>query len=148
MGRNKASSMRRADPKARRHAVIIVAAATVIGLVLIAGPAWYREPLRAWLLDDPAVTASRARLLLAGAGALLVAPLIGFATYAWRLGSRVVAEREFPPRGHAVIRDTNIVSGDAAVAQGRGLRAIAIFLVVASIAITGVLWRVAALLVR
>ena len=140
--------MRRADPKARRHAVIIVAVSTVIGVLLIAGPAWYREPLRGWLLDDPAVTASRARLLLAAAGTLLVAPLIGFAAYAWRLGSRVVAEREFPPRGHAVVRDTNIISGDAAVAHGRGLRAIAMFLVVASIAITGVMCRLTALLVR
>ena len=148
MSRTSSPRVRPADPAARRRALIGLAAATVAGVILIAGQASYREPVRAWLLDDPAATATRARLLLAGAGALLVAPLLGLAVYTWRLGARVIAGREFPPRDHAVIRDTPIVIGDAAVAQGRGLRAIAIFLTVAGIAITGVLWRLAALLVR
>jgi len=148
MSRTSSPRLQPADPAARRRAVIAVAAATVAGVILIAGQGWYREPVRAWLLDDPGATAARARLLLAGAGALLVTPLLVFAIYTWRLGARVIAGREFPPRDAAVIRDTPIVSGDAAVAQGRGLRAIAIFLAVAGIAITGVLWRLAALLVK
>ena len=147
---NRASSppVRPADPAARRRAVIAVAAATVAGAVLIAGQPWYREPLRAWLLDQPAETDARARLLLFGAGAVVVGPLLIFAIYLWRLGARVIAGREFPPRDYAVVRDTPIVTGESAVAHGRGLRAIAILLAVAGVAITGVLWRRAGLLAR
>lgn len=148
MSRTSSPRVQPGDPAARRRAIIAVVAATVAGVSLMAGQAWYREPVRAWLLDNPAETAARARLLLASAGAVLLTPLVAFAIYTWRLGARVIASREFPPRDYAVIRDTPIVTGDAAVAQGRGLKAIAIFLAVASLAITGVLWRLGALLTR
>lgn len=138
--------MHPADPKARRNALAALVATAGVGAALIAGRSWYSEPVATWLLEDPALTQSRGRLLLLGAGALLVLPLGFFAVYLWRLGSRVVASREFPPPGALMLRDTEIVSGNAAVAYGRGLRALAVFLVVASLGLAVAVWRVALLL--
>jgi len=138
--------MRPADPGARRKALVALGAALVVGTALIGGRSWYSEPLAAWLLEDPALTQSRGRLLLLATGALLILPLGLFALYLWRLGSRVIREREFPPLGTILLRDTEIIAGDAAVAHGRGLRAIAIVVVAAMLGMAFVLWRVAQLL--
>jgi hypothetical protein len=138
--------MRRADPNVRRFALVALVAAAALGVALIGARSWYSEPVANWLLEDPALTQSRGRLLLLGAGALLVFPLGLFAVYFWRLGSRVVASREFPPEGMALVRDTEIITGDAALAHGRGLKALAIILVIGMAALGGTLWRIAQLL--
>lgn len=140
--------VRPADPAARRRALILVAAGAIAGGLLIAAQGWYRGPLRAWLLDDPAQTESRARWLLAAAGAMLVLPLVAFAAYAWRLGARTIAHREFPPPGHAVISDTKIARGDAAISHGRGLKVVAMLLLLGAAIFVVLVWRLGALLAR
>jgi hypothetical protein len=137
--------VRRADAAARRRALVLLAGGAVAGGLLIAAQLWFREPVRAWLLDDPVATGARARLLLGGAGTLLVGPLVAFAVYTWRLGAQTISAREFPPPGRAVIRDTPVRTGDAALAHGRGLQALAVLLAVAATAIGGMFWWVAAL---
>lgn len=141
-----AARMRSADPGARRKALVALGAALAVGTALIGGRSWYSEPLATWLLEDPALTPSRGRLLLLGTGALVIVPFGLFALYLWRLGARVIRDREFPPAGTVLLRDTEIVVGDAAVAHGRGLRAIAIVVVAAMLGLAVVLWRVALLL--
>jgi hypothetical protein len=71
--------------------------------------------------------------------------LVAFAVYTWRLGAQTISAREFPPPGRAVIRDTPVRTGDAALAHGRGLQALAVLLAVAATAIGGMFWWVAAL---
>jgi hypothetical protein len=139
------AEVRHADAAARRRALVLLGGAAAAGGLIIAAQSWLREPVRAWLLDDPAATVTRARLILAGAGALLIAPLIVFAVYAWRLGAQTIATREFPPPGRAVIRDTAVITGDAALAHGRGLQALSVLLVVAAAAIGAMFWWLGAL---
>ena len=148
MGRHDNPRIRPADPAARRRALLLVAGTAALGAALIAGRSWYREPLAAWILSDPALTRARAGLVLVGAGSLLVLPLGAFAVYFWRLGTRSIEGGEFPPPGVAMLRDTEIVTGDAAIAQGRGLRAMGIFLAVGMVALIFGLWRIAALMER
>ena len=138
--------MHPADPKAPPNALAALVAPAGVGAALIAGRSWYSEPVASWLLEEPALTQSRGRLLLLGARALLVMPLAFFALYLWRLGSRVIASREFPPPGALMLRDTEVVGGHAAIAYGRALRALAVFLVVASLGLALAVWRVALLL--
>jgi hypothetical protein len=101
------------------------------------------DVFRNWLLEDPG---TRVPLTLTALGALLVLPLAGFAVYLWRLAARVVEGREFPPNGYRVVRQRPAITGDAAIGHARGIRAVAIFLVVAAAALVIVLWRLAVLI--
>jgi hypothetical protein len=140
------AELRKADPAARRKALLLWGAGTLVGALLIAAQGWYRGPLESWILADRGRAAGRAALLLGGAATLLIVPLVAFAVYVWRLGARVIAFREFPPPGQPVIRDTPILRGDDAHRHGRGLRAIAIVMLVAAAALIVMFWRFAVLL--
>lgn len=110
------------ESASRRAALVVVVVAGVAGAVLILAQQAFREPLMEWLAGDPAQTASRARLLMAAAGALLVAPLLAFAAYAWRMAGALEA------------------------ARARGLKTVAAILVVAAVMLAAILWRLSVVL--
>jgi hypothetical protein len=134
------TEVRRADPAVRRQAVSLVVFGTVVGALLILGLEHYRTPLRDWLLAEPGERARRVKLALSLPATLLSAPLVAFAAYLWSLGARVVRAGEFPPPGYRVIRDTSVIVGPAAVLRGRGLKAFAVCLGVASALLWLLLW--------
>ena len=137
------TEIRRADPVARRRLVLIVACEVVLGALLILALEYSRTIVR-----DPAELARRLWLVFSLLAVLLVASPIAFAVYLWSVGTRILRAGEFPPPGVRVIRDTPILSGAAAVARGRGFKALAAALAVAA-AILGIfLWRVASWLGR
>lgn len=74
------------------------------------------------------------------------APLAALAAYLWSLGGKVVRAGEFPPPGHRAIRDTPVIAGPAGVSRGRGLKALALCLGVASALLWLLLWRLVAVL--
>jgi len=86
----------------------------------------YRIPLRDWVLAEQEQSAQRLRLVFLSAVALLLAPLLGFGAYLWSLGRRVIRASTFPPPGLRVIRDTPVISGEAAVLRGRQLKLLAL----------------------
>jgi hypothetical protein len=75
-----------------------------------------------------------------------VLPLTVFAVYLWRMAARIVEGREFPPKGYRVLRQGRTITGEAAITHARGVRAVAIFFVVAAAALVILLWRVAVLI--
>jgi hypothetical protein len=101
------------------------------------------DVFRNWVLEDPG---TRVPLTLTTLGLLLVLPLVGFAVYLWRMAARAVEGREFPPKGYRVVPPVPSMSGEAAISRARGVRAIAIFLVVAAAALVIMLWRFAVLI--
>lgn len=103
------------------------------------------EGIRDWLLADPA---SRVPLALAALGILFVLPLLGFSVYLWRMAALVITSREFPPRGYALVRTTQMITGDAAVAYGRGLRALVFILVALAFLVVIQLWRLGSVITR
>jgi hypothetical protein len=96
------------------------------------------DPLTSWVLEDPA---SRAPLALGVLGALLVLPLVIFAIYMLRMGTRAIAVRQFPPAGYRLLRNVAPVTGEPALRQGRLVRIMAMLLVAGAIAIAVFLWR-------
>ena len=140
--------IRTADPAARRYARLLWGAGIVIGAAVIGAQGWYRGPLESWILEDRDRATGRATLVLGAAATLVILPLLALAIYLWRLGARVRAAGQFPPPGQAVIRDTPILRGDEAHRHGRGLRAIAIFIVAAAAALVVMFWRFAMLIRR
>jgi hypothetical protein len=133
--------VRRADPVARRKAILLVILGALAGTLSIAGFEHYRAPLRDWLASNPGERTNRIKLLLILVAAGLSAPLVALAAYLWSLGSSVVRTRQFPPPGSRVIRDTPVVAGQAAMVRGRSLKALALFLGAASALLWLFLWR-------
>ena len=84
------TDVRRADPAARRQAVLFLVVGAFVGTLLIVAFERYRIPLRDWVLAEPGATAQRVRLVFLLLAPLLLAPLLAFATYLWSLGGRVL----------------------------------------------------------
>lgn len=131
--------MRKADPAARRQALLVVVVGACIGALLIAAFERYRVPLKDWVLADP----ERGRAVLLLLAALVLAPLFAFSAYLWRLGEKVLRAREYPPPGLRVIRDTPVLTAEKAVSRGRLLKALAAGFLVAAVALGALLWRLA-----
>ena len=100
---------------------------------------WFRE----WILENPE---SRVPLTMTMLGVLFTLPLVGFAVYLWRMTTRVLAERTFPPSGYLVIGKSDTVTGDAAIRRARVLQWLAVFIVVMALLLVFQLWRLAVLL--
>jgi hypothetical protein len=126
------NELQKADPEARRKAILVLVFAAALGGLLISGFDHFREPLREWLQSDPAETARRARLALSVSMLVLSVPAIAFAIYFWLLGRKVLLAQQFPPPGYRVIRDTPVVRGAAAVARGHAIQILAVCLGVAA----------------
>jgi len=139
------TEIRKADPAARRRAVLLVSLGALVGTLLIAGFERYSPTLREWLLSEPAELARRVKLLSLLSAAVLSTPLVGFAVYLWLLGGKVLRWREFPPPGYRVLRDTTVFTGEAARLRGRVLKGLALGLGVASVSLWVLFWRLAVL---
>jgi hypothetical protein len=137
-------TVQRADPGARRQALILVGAAALVGTLLLLGFERYGESLRDWVLSDPEQSRSRLRLLFILFAAGASAPLLAFGGYLWVLGHKIVSAKQFPPPGQRVVRDTEVVEGEAAMARGRALKVFAVVLCAFCIMFWMLLWRIAA----
>jgi hypothetical protein len=122
------SEIQKADPAARRQAILLVIFGMAIGALLIAGFEQFREPFYEWLTSEPAESARRAKLALYTSAFVLCAPLIGFAIYLWLLGARVLRAQRYPPPGMRVIRDTPVVEGRGATTRGHVIQIFAVCL--------------------
>lgn len=122
------NEVQKADPAARRQAVLVIVFATATGALLIAGFEHFREPFLEWLSSEPAETVRRAKLAVYVSAFILSAPVIAFAIYFWLLGARVLRAQQFPPPGFRVIRDTPVVGGRGAMIRGHVIQILAVCL--------------------
>lgn len=146
LDRDEMTEVRRADPGARRHAVVLVMLGALVGTLLLVGFERYRTPLRDWLLSEPGELAHRVRLVFLLSATVLSAPLVALAIYLWSLGAKVLRAGQFPPPAYRVIRDTPVIGGQAAVLRGRVFKVLALCLALASPLLWLLLWRLAWLL--
>lgn len=106
----------RADPEARRRALIALAAVAAVAVVTVA---WGLPAAEEFLRRQPPAEAARIVTVLALAAFL---PAIPLGYFVWRHGQRIVASGRFPPPGTRVIRDTPVVTGREAGSRGVALR--------------------------
>jgi hypothetical protein len=140
------NEIRRADPAARRRAVLIIILGALGGALVLVAFERYRNPLSDWVLSEPGASAQRVKWVFLFLGTLVSAPLLAYAVYLWSFGARVLRAREFPPSGYPVIRDTPVITGEAAVSRGRLLKALALSCGIASAVLGLLLWRLASML--
>jgi hypothetical protein len=131
------AEIRRADPRARRKAVLLVVVGAVVGAFAMLAFAPFGE----WLASQPGEIAHRIKLVFFLAGIILSAPLIAFAAYFWTLGARVLRTHEFPPPGYSVVRDAPIIKDRAAIRRGHALQALALCLAAACVLLLMLLWE-------
>lgn len=132
--------IQRADAGARRRAVWIVLLGATAGAVTLL---WFEQSLPAliaWAIEGPDSGAARARLLLALIGTVIVVPLVGFAVYLWFLGEQISRSGRFPLPSMKVIRDTVVVTGQAALSRSRCVKAFAVFLALSALGMLCALW--------
>ncbi len=139
------TDVRRTYPDARRHAVLLLSIAAVVGALLILAFERYRIPLRDWTLAEPRKSAQRVQFIFLLVATLLLVPLLTLAAYLWSLGATVLRAREFPPPGRRVIRDPPVIVGEAAVAHASQLKVLAVGCGIACAMLGVLLWRLASL---
>lgn len=138
-------AIRRADPEARRLAAWIAVSGAVAGISLLLLALGYQEALRDWLLSDPARTPARLRYVVAVLAALVAGPAFACSAVVWWVARLTERAGEFPPPGVPVVRDTPVLTGDAARSRARVLKALALAIALVTAGALLVLARFAAL---
>ena len=130
--------IQKADPRARSKAAIVIAGGALLGATLILLGNKYRPAFEGWISQD---AYPRLRIAFAAVLAAFAGPMLAFAAYFWRAGSRVVRAGRFPVPGAAVVRDTVVLRGAAARRRGRMLQICAVALVLTAAVLCALLWR-------
>jgi uncharacterized integral membrane protein len=138
----------KADTVARKTAMWVILAGTLIGIVFILVLENQREALIEWFFSDPDQLVPRLRILFVAAVILGAVPMLGLAIYFWYLGVRVTRAGRFPLEGQKIVRDTPILEGPAALYRGRVFKGLAVFLGTISITFCIAFWWVFKLVVE
>ncbi len=141
------SEVRPADPKARKRAVWVLVAVTVLGASVLLMMPRLQTGVEEWLLDaDNGL--QRARWLIRAMGLTMGLLVLAPAVYCYRFAARIEAAGEFPPPGAKLIREVKILKGDAARGRAWLLRALAIKLAVMALVCAVLVWVFGDLLLR
>jgi hypothetical protein len=137
------AELQKADPRARRTALTIVAAGALAGTALLAMATALRPSFEAWIGED---MPSRLRLVMVTLSLFAVVPPLWMSAYLWRLGGRAIRAERFPTADRRVVRDTPVLTGAAARRRGRWLQILAAVLAGGVMLLGVLLWRLLSLL--
>jgi len=131
----------KADPEARKQALLFIIAMAILGGCAIFGVTQYLDSINEWLLSDPRAYAGRLRIIFLGMAVFLSLPICGLSIWLWRLGADILAGERFPPAGWRIISDTPILKGPAASLKGYLCKGMAFFLTAMMLMLWFALWR-------
>jgi hypothetical protein len=120
--------------------MFIVGVAALIGVCTIVVVEHHRDDLLNRLEQNIDFLIDNAGVVVLAAFAM-VSPVLAAGGYLFVLGTRIVRSQRFPPPNQAVVRDTRVLEGTAAVRRGRIVQLLSLLLSVAAGAIPLVLWR-------
>ena len=133
----------RADPGARRSAILVLLACTLGGAALLSAlPAIER-----WLTTGASNPKQDLAIALVLIALLVSLPLLVFAVRVWLRGARVRRQLCFPLDGDRVIQDTPVLRGRSALVRARILQGLAIALAASAFYFSVAMWRFANLFV-
>ena len=133
------AEVQRADDRRRNLAIVVLVMAMTGGVVLwMVSEEWMAE-VRSSPVEAARQSLSSVFLVCVGIMILCVS-VVGW--YCWFIGGRVRQALRFPPPGLKVVRDTVVLSGQAAAARGRLLQVFGVILILCSIALGVMAWWV------
>lgn len=111
-------AIQKADPDLRRTVLVCLVAFGAVGFIALQ---WGLPKMMEAIATQETAQAIRSLKLMAGAAFYPALPL---AYFTYKVAQRIRTSRRFPPPGMAVIRDTKILTGDAAKQLGSKLMAV------------------------
>lgn len=129
----------RADPRARRNAIIVVLVAGIAGAAILHAFGGSAEDLRAWVERD-VERAGKTLFALMALG--FSAPMLGLAFWVWRFAAQINRAGRYPPPAAKLTRDTRVRTGASAMAVARLHYVLAVIVALMAIIAPVLLWRV------
>jgi hypothetical protein len=133
------ADIQRADERSRKLVIVALIVVTVGGVVLWGVFEDWMIAVRSLPVEEAKQSLSKVFLLCIGIMILGVC-VIGW--YCWLIGGRVRQTLRFPPPGMKVVRDTIVLSGQAAAARGRLLKVLGLILMFCAMALGVMSWWV------
>jgi hypothetical protein len=133
--------IQKADRKARQKAILIVLVGAIVGSAIAAALQLNRGKIDTWLLENRGHLIDHPKLI-ALFFLVLMLPVLASAVYLWRFAARIIEVRQFPPPGTQVVRDTVVLSGDAAVTRGRLIQSLAALLASVGLLVPLMIWYI------
>ncbi|MDR4467825.1 MAG: hypothetical protein MRJ68_05920 [Nitrospira sp.] len=133
------AEIQRADDRSRKLAIVAVILVLIGGVVLwMVFEEWMAE-VRSLPVEEAKQSLSRVFLLCMGIMIVCVC-IVGW--HSWWVGERVRQTLRFPPPDAKVVRDTVVLSGQAAAARGRLLKVFGVILMFCAMALGVMCWWV------
>ena len=133
--------IQKADPVARRKAIIGIALGLLVGGLLFLMLEWLLGNMNQWI-------ASHAEFLVEHHYVAFlvmlvpVAPVIALSGYLIIYAGRIVKSGRFPPPGTAVIRDVRVIEGRSAIIRGRVAQWLCWIILLSASAIPLIIWYI------
>ncbi len=133
------AEIQRADDRRRKVAIMVLAVVLISGVVL-----WVVFEEWMMVVRSLPVEAARASLsrIFSLCMAIMVVCICVAGWHCWRVGERVRRSLRFPPPDATVVRDTIVLSGQAAVSRGRLLQMFGVILILCAICLAVMSWLV------
>ena len=126
--------VQKADPIARKKAMVILLIGTIIGMLVIGTFTYYEMAIHAWLGRNIEWVVNNSWTVFLF-GLVLAIPLLVLSGFLFIYGQKVVKTERIPPPTYAVTRDTKIHTGRQAVLRGRIIQFLSLFLLLAGTSI-------------
>jgi hypothetical protein len=120
----------RADDRSQKVAIVVL-----IVILISGGSLWM--VFEEWMAEVRSLPVEAARESLSRVFSLCMGIMVVFVCvvswHCWRVGKRVRHAMRFPPSDMSVLRDTTVLSGQAAVSRGRLLQVFSVILIFCAI---------------
>lgn len=128
-------SILKADSRLRVQVLALLAVSTIVGVIVIVALQHYLKGIEEMAENEPERAIRQVFNMLRlsmGAGGF---GLLVFGLHLGKFSMRAVAEKQYPPSGTRVLRDTRILEGDAAKRRGRFGLALSVMLLTIGVAL-------------
>lgn len=133
------AEIQRADDRSRRLAIVVLIVVLIGGVALWMVAEECMVKVRSLPVDVAKQSLSMVFSLCMGIMTVCVC-LAGW--HCWRVGERVRHAMRFPPPNTSVVRDTTVLTGQAAVSRGRLLQVFGVILILCALGLAVMSWSV------
>jgi hypothetical protein len=133
--------IQKADPVARRKAIIGIALGLLVGGLLFLMLEWLLGNVNQWI-ERHAEFLVEHHYIAFLVMLVPVAPVIALSGYLIIYAGRIVKSGRFPPPGTAVIRDVRVIEGRSAIIRGRVAQWLCWIILLSASAIPLIIWYI------